>query len=467
MGKISNYWILKRLEAKGNYKDEPIPAAELLVKKEFPDLSTDTEAEVDDLPIQHHLVTLLREQHQPEAGISLRCYISHQIVSTCKGLVEKFGTKYRFERTDLYPLVLTDFIDTRSDRSPDSRNYRSLGEEILAKFDPTHARLSTWTARLVNSHPELKKFLLEHGIYLISDWAILNDTTPSQLRQILLDYHTLTTTELEIATQLLTQYRVIYRDRRFQTGTKSRCVEPSPDQLDQIAALLESENSVSLSPAQILTQLHKLATQLRQYRIAARGGQSAYNSSLDDEDNPNVQRRADDYQLDNPSPDTDSAELEADFIKTYRQHFQQALDTAIAEIINQRTAQISRKKGGDSAPYLTGLNLFHCAGKSMSEIASAIGLEAQYQVSRLLTLKELRTDIRHRMLQILEPIVRSQAMDYVEPDRLQCLDRALATALAEQVDALIQQTELNIAQNCVAESFFAKRICQHLTNRRA
>lgn len=440
---------------------QTITAAEILVQTEFSDLATDTE--VDDLPIQQSLLALLREQHQIAAGFSLRCYISHQIVSTCRGLVAKFGTEYGFKHTDLYPLVLTDFIDIRPNQPPDNRKYRSLGEEILDKFDPTHARLSTWTARLVNSHPELKKFLLEHGIYLISDWAILNDTTHSQLRQILLDYHTVTTTELETATQLLTQYRAIYRRDRFQTGAKSRCAEPSPAQLEQIAKLLEGENGLSLSPTQILNQLHKLATQLRQYRIAARGGQSALNSSLDD---LNIQRRADDYQLENLSPDNDSAEQEAAFISTYRQHFQQALDTAIAEIIDTRTAQISRKKGGDPTPYLTGLNLFHCVGQSMSEIASAIGLEAQYQVSRLLKLKDLRTDIRHRMLQILEPIVRSQAMEYVETDRLQCLDRALETALAEQVDALIQQTELNIAQNCVADSFFSKRICQHLTNRR-
>jgi hypothetical protein len=462
MGDISNYWMLVRLEAAGGYKKQPISSAQILIETEFPDLAPATE--FDDLPIQQSLLALLREQNQIAAGFSLRCYISHQIVSTCTGLVAKFGTEYGFTHTDLYPLVLTDFIDTRSDRSPDSRNYRSLGEEILAKFDPTHARLSTWTARLVNSHPELKKFLLEHGIYLISDWAILNDTNPSQLRQILLDYHTLTTKELETATQLLTQYRAIYRRDRFQTGTKSRCAEPSPAQLEQIAKLLEGENSLSLNPTQFLNQLHKLATQLRQYRIAVRGGQSALNSSLDD---LNIQRRADDYQLDNHSPDTDSADRQAAFLSTYRQHFQQALDTAIAEIIDSRTAQISRKKGGDSAPYLTGLNLFHCAGKSMSEIASAIGLEAQYQVSRLLKLKDLRTDIRHRMLQILEPIVREQATEYGEPDRLQCLDRALETALEAQIDALMQQTEVNIAQNCVTDSFFAKRICQHLTNRRA
>lgn len=441
---------------------QTITAAKILVDQEFGDLSTDTE--VDDFPIQQHLVTLLREQDRPEAGISLRCYISHQIAATCKGLAAKFGTEYGFTRTDLYPLVLTDFIDTRPDRSPDRREYRSLGQEILDKFDPTHARLSTWTARLVNSHPELKKFLLEHGIYLISDWAILNDTTPSQLPQILLDYHTVTAAELKIATQLLTQYRAIYRRDRLQKGTKSRCEEPSPAQLQQIAAQLEGEDGLSLSPTQILNHLHKLASQLRQYRIAVRGGRSALNSSLDAS---NIQRQADEYQLDNLSPDNDSADREAAFLSTYRPHFKQALDTAIAEILDRRIEQISRKKGGDRTSYLTGLNLFHCTGQSMSEIASAIGLEAQYQVSRLLKLKDLRTDIRHRMLQILEPIVRAQAMEYVEPDCLQDLDRALETALAERVDALMQQTELNIAQNCVADSFFAKRICQYLTNRRS
>ncbi len=37
----------------------------------------------------------------------------------------------------------------------------------------------------------------------------------------------------------------------------------------------------------------------------------------------------------------------------------------------------------------------------MGEIATIIGLQAQYQVTRLLKLKELRADIRHKMLQIM------------------------------------------------------------------
>ena len=59
----------------------------------------------------------------------------------------------------------------------------------------------------------------------------------------------------------------------------------------------------------------------------------------------------------------------------------------------------------------------------MREIASKIGMRAQDAVSRLLSLKPLRTDVRHQMLTQLKVTVFTQAMQFVSPDQLRHCDR--------------------------------------------
>ncbi|MEC4812105.1 MAG: hypothetical protein SAK29_02315 [Scytonema sp. PMC 1069.18] len=48
--------------------------------------------------------------------------------------------------------------------------------EILQSFDCQRSNLSTWSGQKVKQHKPLNQFLLERGLYLASDWAILNDT---------------------------------------------------------------------------------------------------------------------------------------------------------------------------------------------------------------------------------------------------------------------------------------------------
>lgn len=435
MGSPSTYWTLIRLEASGKSKMQPIPSAQTLFQREFG--SPSPQHQTDDVFIQNHLLSLYRTQNQPDAGLSLRCYISHHIETNCHRLETTYGYEHGFTRYQLYPLVLNDIIEIRPNVAPNPQTFHSLGQEILAKFDPSQARLSTWTARLVTSHPDVKTFLLEHGIYIVSDWAILNDTAPTQLPKILIEHHIQTTAELETATQLLQGYHAIYRQDRLEQrrqGAKGQCAQPTNAQLQQIAEWLQHNHQLRLSPEQVLSRLHRLADNLRQYRITARGGQPKGSIPIDTPETQDIIERE---QLKNsPSEDTEADSLEQSFLKTYRQYFQQALDTAIAQVIEQRLAQLSRKKSSPSTSYLTGLHLFHCLGESMGKIASILGLEAQYQVSRLLKLKELRTDIRHAMLQSLQTEMRSQVQGYVEPERLQSMDQILEAALAEQVDVL-------------------------------
>ena len=113
-----------------------------------------------------------------------------QIERVCIQLEVQFGREYGFNRSDLFLLVLNDTLDDLRHRDH-LQNYKPLSIEILDSFEPQKSNLSTWTTTIVKHNRELNDFLLEQGIYLISDWAILNDTTPKQVAKILGEFHNL------------------------------------------------------------------------------------------------------------------------------------------------------------------------------------------------------------------------------------------------------------------------------------
>jgi hypothetical protein len=108
-----------------------------------------------------------------------------------------------------------------------------------------------------------------------------------------------------------------------------------------------------------------------------------------------------------------------------------------------------------------GLHLFHCKGLGMGKLASNIGLANQVQVNRLLNLKRLRSDVRHRLLPQLCETVRRQALAYVSADRLKALDQTLETLLAEEVDDMLAAAAAEAQQpkGRTAKSLFAHQFC--------
>ena len=100
----------------------------------------------------------------------------------------------------------------------------------------------------------------------------------------------------------------------------------------------------------------------------------------------------------------------------------------------------------------------------MGEIATRLGLKAQYQVSRLLKLKELRADVRQRLLLGLRQQVLNLAQTYTDPARLHQLDQQLDSALDDQIAAVMQQAEAeaSVAHHRPPASLLARRLCHHL-----
>ena len=449
----SAYWRLVRLDGTGRHRVEEVAIAQAFFQEHFaaqPDLS--------DASMQRQLLHLVRDSsvrlaiRQP-AQWCLRCFISQQTEKACVQLEGQFGTRHGFTRYDLFPFVLDD--DFRAfpflSDEPDSTQYEPLAGEILRTVDLSQSTLSSWTTRHVRHHPELKRFLQENGVFLATDWGILNDTSPELLKTVLTDLYVLTAAEITPAYHLLQAYHQVYRHDRLQQrqlghlSGRAVCTAPSREQLTRMARYLQDQGlSPPRSPEHILSQLQTIASQLRQYRLHRSNG-TLPTTSLDQAEVPEIGDRL-------ATADPESDPEEDSFLEFYHSQVLICLDQALAKVTHDRFLYLQRKKTeAEAEQFLTALELFHCQGQSMSKIAPQVGLKAQYQISRLLKQKDFRANVRSQLLKLLLSFVQDQAQIYIDdPTRLQELNQKIEEILAEHIDELILDT------------LFSRRLCHYL-----
>jgi len=284
------------------------------------------------------------------------------------------------------------------------------------------------------------------------------------VRRILSENYPRSNSEIQLACHLLDSYHAIYlRDRRAQRKAKGgrQCTAPASEQLQEMAQQLRNTQSLNLSNETVLARLRALAEILRQHRIQVRVKSFRSQQSLDAQ----WQDGSPSLDLTAPAAEPEAEVEQNEFLSQYRQELERCLDQAIAQVTNERLTLLQRQPQKDQQ-WLKALYLMHCRGLKMSQIAPLVDLPAQYAVSRLLKLKEFRTDIRHRLLGILGDRIQQLAQDYADPTRLQNLDQRLNAALEEQVDHVMgaAEAETNIA-NRPLSSLFARRLCFHLDDR--
>jgi hypothetical protein len=171
------------------------------------------------------------------------------------------------------------------------------------------------------------------------------------------------------------------------------------------------EQGLQYTPSQVLKELQALAQRLR-------GGRKSEVVSLDDE---NTSFLADQQQVQVSEDDQQQDAL----LWRYRQEAETCLKNAIQQVLEARLTYLRSKKPPkdpkqppkDQA-FLKALRLFYCDSKSMTEIAPLVGLEKQFQVSRLLELDTLRTDVRLEWLMLMVDQLDAILQDYLDPDQL-------------------------------------------------
>ncbi len=442
------YWQLVRLGSNGKTRTDEISKAKAYFEQKY---LSEAESDTLDRAIAKALWQVMTDEIN--AFLCLRCYISHQILQVCLHLEQQFGSYYGFSLEDLLPYVLDD------DGKIEQTAYQPLSYQILQKFDPDRSSLSTWTTKLVKQHRELNAFLLQYGIYLLSDWAILNDTSTKKLQKVLSEFHQLTTREIASAITLLESYHAIYRQERLRQRQQGRalgaCQPPTIEQLKQIAQQLKGD---AIAPEVILNRLQALAQLLRQHRVHARGNLPT--TSLDA---PSTKPIVEAIAIAEPDEEISG---QTKFLKNYRQQLLAALDRAFERAIAVRLQGKTVKAQQRVKIFALALRLFHCEGMTMGEIAAQVGLKAQFEVTRLLKLKEFRADVRHYLLQTLQSKVRDLAAEHIDIERLIALDSEIATALTEQIDLLLRdaESEAKTVKSHSTETLFAHRLCLYLDN---
>ncbi|BAZ42618.1 hypothetical protein NIES4101_85870 [Calothrix sp. NIES-4101] len=427
-----------------------------------------------DVAIQKRLLELSINNLSPSNLLAKRCLlclISWQIEQVCVSLEQQFGNYHGFTRYDLLGYVLDDDGSLQP-----SDTYQCLGREILETFNPDKSSLATWTTRKVKQHRELNQYLLECGLYLVSDWAILNDTKPQQLIKILGQFHRSVNLEIEQAQKLLFAYHKVYRAERFRQWanqrSKGRCNPPTNEQIEAIIKILQIQEMDNLSVQVVMEKLQNLASQLREYRIHVRNG-SLPTVSLDAELNQNstlIEKITDENSVNI----INETEDRTDFLKSYRIQIVKCFDNALNTVITSRLQKLEKKKTDQKNlnidkgnQFLIALQLFHCQRLSMGKIAQRLGLRAQDAVARLLKLKEFRADVSQETLVKLREKVIELAQEYSTPSSLVNLEARITEALDEQITNVISQAEIEAAsmQNNCEISYFSQRLCQHLDNR--
>jgi len=461
MGAAWKYWQLVRINSAGGRKVEEIPAAKAFFQQQFPELAG--VAEVPDARVQRCLLQLMRTEAMFESAIPqqmaeccLRCFISHQSDHVCGDLEERFGEKGGFTRSELLLLVLddVDVLKPRQNSQGQSSGYQSLASKVLQTFDPEQSQLSTWTKHLVISR--LNAFLLECGVYLATDWSILNGMTTGRLQRLLTEVYVLTPLEIERSCQLLESYHAVYRqDHRQQRkpGSRRRCESPTPEQLNRMVEYLRAKGMHGYSPQRVMHELQTLAYKIRQSR-------TPNIESLDARQSPPI---ADEPQ----APEPQDEDTHNEFLTHYRQEFRNCLEQAIKQVVSDRVAYYRKRKPPSDQLFLTALHLFYCQNQSMGEIAPQVGLRKQYQVSRLLELKEFRADVRQKMLVCLRDRCQELAANYINQTQLENLEQKLNAVLEAEIDKVIDADEAQASTpNRSLANPFARCLCRHLDTRR-
>lgn len=455
MASTSWYWTLIQLKSSGGYTRQTIAPARRFFQQLLPNLPCPDNLESkEDRQIQQQFMTLLRDVSAVEstrisAEQCLRCYISHQILYVCIDLVTKFGQDHGFTLQDVLGIVLTD-VDLSQPffNCAPLGSYRPLAAEMIANFNPQFGSLSTWASTLTRQHHDLSDFLLEHGILQQSNWALLNEKTPNDLQRILSDEFNLPAFEVEQACTLLSSYHAVYRrDRR---GRRGKCTLPTEQQLLEI----QQRSRLSLSPSAVMARLMELADYLRQHRLLSKGILPAV--PMDDPDlRPKLEAEA---TLQHPTPDPEADGMTQGLYELVNQCLDQAIKTAI----DQRYTYLQKQTPGKAKQYLLALKRYCCDQKTMAEIAIEIGLEAQYQVTRLLKIDDLLAAIRRQLLQQLKThlldLVKTTEMANETPHYL-CADR-LQNLEEHHLATIIDKPRANSQISNAFNSFFIQRLCR-------
>ena len=269
------------------------------------------------------------DQCDPLPLLALRCRVSHPMEAWLRATHSRYRESYGLDLLAMASYALDDTGSLSIRTGPQTSapfTYAEIASlpkglispfsaEVIRTYDPDKCGLPHWARLKLQCHNDLKSYFREHGLLLISDWALLADSSAKRVRESWEVFGGGGFTA-EQATALLAAYKPLYRQAmqayRQSTGKASGW---QPD-----AAFLQA-----LSPEQAasttMEQLQAIAAAIRRLQ----SGRWQQGSPLD-------QELVD--QLPAPEPDAEPDEDPAQLRALIDQALQRAMEAHMPAVLS-------------------------------------------------------------------------------------------------------------------------------------
>ena len=233
---------------------------------------------------------LARSQAAPEALplLCLRCRVSHPLEAWLLATHRQFQQTRGIELLAMAGFALDDEGRLTIPIGTDTNTVFSYAEiasrpkglmspftaEVIRTYDPALCGLPHWARLKIQSHNGLKAYFKENGLLLISDWALLRNSSPKRVRQACED-HLRSASTVSSLLALHLRYGPLYDvaklSHKAKTGKASGwqpdgaflrqlAPEQEPERtLDELKALAKAIRQLLIGPA--LQSLEVLAAQ--------------------------------------------------------------------------------------------------------------------------------------------------------------------------------------------------------------
>ena len=209
-----------------------------------------TSSEGDAGTDQRLLKQAYSSQRGPAAFLCLRCRISHPLEAKLRGFQRQYGEHYGLDLIDLASYALDDdgrpliYADIALNETVLVSPFTA---EVLRTYKPEFCGLPHWARLKLQAHNGLKAYFREHGLLLISDWALLADSSRKRVREAWISFGAAGFTA-DYAVALHQAYKIHYPSAKASyqqaTGKASGWI-PNADFLQLIAPEQATEASAN------------------------------------------------------------------------------------------------------------------------------------------------------------------------------------------------------------------------------
>ena len=241
---MSEYWVLRQASSRGVRSAELSNAAAAFASSGFQAAEPSNNVDLG-------LLRASQAVSDPGPLLCLRCRVSHALEAWLRATHKAHGPRHCIELSALVGYALDDDgrLTIRTGPATEAPfSYAQIASmpkglispfsaEVLRTYDPALCGLPHWARLKIQSHNGLKAYFREHGLLLISDWALLRNSSLRRVREAC-QFHLRSSSSLERLMGLHQRYGPLYDQAKAkykaQTG-KASGWQPDVDFLKQLA----------------------------------------------------------------------------------------------------------------------------------------------------------------------------------------------------------------------------------------